>query len=294
LGDRLLIEHRRHGRALLSAAHIMGVPTFLALSRSGGKLDWRDAVTAFETLPRDATQATRDGLLLVVECGLDHRGIPTSALERISRVGDGFRSLVSIVPDRRRLLNLFGDDRLIELVTIGMAKDQPFTEAAARIWPTQVWQRYSRDGKRFDALYSIASYRRDEFGQPPDALAEEVAGQDELTPVYLDVGIEGVRLWDAHVTPGSGEHQRQLANRAIGLFKKGYPPNDLQTTEGVRLAEIFDWLPGGLSLYHVLAPLGRWAFVLLGGFVLVVLMMTVFVARRLISRMAPSIRRAAK
>ena len=71
------------------------------------------------------------------------------------------------------------------------------------------------------------------------------------------MGLDGVRLWDAYVTPSTGEHQRRLATKAIDLYKAGYPRDDLSKRGGLELAAFYSRLPLDLKLYNLFKPLGK-------------------------------------
>lgn len=258
LDNRLLREYERHGREVLLAAHTLGVDLFLEAMDASAELDWAGAQRAFEQYPHDMSDPARRGLLLLLLEELDYAGVPPSTLERIVRHETVFHALLPVLlaSDREKLFEILANDQVSRLVEKGYTLHPEVMDAFVETWPSRTWRRYERES-RFQALFTLAAYRLEERHQAASALAEEISQRDELTPIYEEVGLDGVRLWDAYVTSSTGEHQRGLAKQAIDLYKAGYPRDDLSERGRLRLAAFYSRLPFDLTLYNLLKPLGK-------------------------------------
>ncbi len=131
----------------------------------------------------------------------------------------------------------------------------------------------------------MAAYRLTERKQTAHDFAREIGERDELTPIVIDVGLDGVRIWDAHVGPAAGQHQRKMAKKAIALFKKGYSYEALQTREGLAEAQKKDQFDE--SLLSGLPGVKSLAEVVYYGAVVLVLLAIAVLARPLLRRLLP-------
>lgn len=234
----LLQEYAQHGREVLIAANRLGVPTFLEVVQAGKKLDWYDVHTVFEQYPRDLSEPARQGLVLVLSEQVATSGVAPTTLENIDRHEKLFQSVAPLVmPDTKKLFRLFGSPSVVDIVDRAYQKNSEAAQAFLHQWPVRIWDRYRDDPDRFKALLAVAAYRLTERRQTAHDFAREIGERDELTPIVVDVGLDGVRIWDAHVGSAAGQHQRKLAEKAITLFKKGYPYEVLQTREGLAEAQ---------------------------------------------------------
>lgn len=259
LDNRLLREYEQHGREVLVAAHTLGVELFLEAMDASADLDWPSAQRAFEQYPHDMNDQARRGLLLLLLEKLDYAGVPPSTLERIVRHEAVFRALLPVLltSDREKLFDILAQDQVLRIVEKGYEQHAGVMDGFIEAWPSRTWKRYERES-RFQALFILAAYRMEERRQPANAFAEEISQRDELTPIYEEVGLDGLRLWDVYVTPSTGEHQRRLAKQAIDLYKAGYPLDDLSEREGLELAALYNHIPLiNLKLYNLFKPLGK-------------------------------------
>lgn len=266
LGTRLLREYEQHGSAVLYAAHALGVELFLEAMDANAELDWATARRVFEQYPHDMNKHARRGLLLLLLDGMEYSGVPPSTLERIATHRAVFRKLIPVLleSDREKLFHILGDDQILNVVQKGYAQHPEFMDPFIETLPSRTWRRYEPDN-RFQALFALAAYRVEERGQPASAFAGEIVQRDELTPLYRKVGLDGVRLWDAYVTPSTGEYQRALAEQAISLFRAGYPLADLTEPEGLELAAFYNRIPLlDLTLYNLLRPIGKAVYLAFG------------------------------
>ena len=283
LDSWLLQEYTEHGREVLVAAHLLGVPTFLEVVQAGKKLDWSDVRAMFERYPRDLSEPARRGLVLALQEQTAPSGVAPTTLETIARHQSLFRLVAPlVVPDTEKLFRLFGSLSVVELVDQALQKNAEAAQAFLSQWSVRTWERY-RDPARFDALLSVAAYRLTERRQAADAFAREIGERDELTPVFVDVGLCGVQLWDAYVGTAAGQHQRQEADEAIRFYKAGYPCDALLTREGLQQARFDDFLPFGLG--RKLRSLGTLAYyslivLVVSPIVLVVLVIAVLAVRQ--------------
>ena len=290
LDSWLLQEYTEHGREVLVAAHLLGVPTFLEVVQAGKKLDWSDVRAMFERYPRDLSEPARRGLVLALQEQTAPSGVAPTTLETIARHQSLFRLVAPlVVPDTEKLFRLFGSLSVVELVDQAFQKNAEAAQAFLRQWSVRTWERY-RDPARFDALLSVAAYRLTERRQAADAFAREIGERDELTPVFVDVGLCGVQLWDAYVGTASGQHQRQEADEAIRFYKAGYPCDALLTREGLQQARFDDFLPFGLG--RKLRSLGTLAYYSL--IVLVVLVIASLIVLVVLVIAVPAVRQVRK
>ena len=256
LGPWLLQEYAQHGREVLVTANRLGVPTFLEVVRTGKKLDWYDVRTVFEQYSR-LSEPARRGLVLALLERTSPSSIPSATLENISRHEKLFRIVAPLVaPDTDKLFNLFGSPPVLDVVDRAYQRNTEAAEAFLSQWTFRIWERY-RDPARFDALSAVTDYRLTERKQMARDLAREIGERDELTPIFADVGLCGVRLWDTYVGPAAGQHQRKVTENAIYLHKEGYPCDVLQTEEGLSRVRFFHHLPLGLQAFHLLRQEGK-------------------------------------
>ncbi len=258
----LLEEYAQHGREVLIAANRLGVPTFLKVVRVGEKLDWYDVHTVFEQYPRDLSEPTRQGLVLALSEQVATSGVAPTTLENIARHEKLFQSVAPLVrPDTKKLFRLFGSPSVVDIVDRTYQKNPEVAQALLHQWPVRTWERY-RDQDRFNALLDVAAYRLTERRQTAHDFAREFGERDELTYIFVDVGLCGVQLWDTYVGPAAGQHQHKTAENAISLYKKGYPCEALQTQEGLNEVQLYEFLPFGIGLqvFHKVRPLGIIAY----------------------------------
>lgn len=271
----LLQEYDQHGREVLVAAHRLGAPIFLEIVRAGKKLDWYDVRKVFEKYPRNLSERARRGLVLALLEQVAIPGVAPATLENITRHEKLFRDVAPLVmSDTKKLFRLFDTLSVVDIVNRAYQKNPEVTRACLRQWPVRTWERY-RDQNRFNALLDVAAYRLTERKQSAHDFAREIGERDELTPIFVDVGLDGVRIWDAHVKPATGQHQRKMAKDAIALFKKGYPSEVLQTQESLSGVQLYEFLPFGIGLqvFHKVRPLGIIAY--WGGVFLMLLLVAV-------------------
>ena len=287
LEGRLLHEYEQHGREVLTAAHTLGVDLFLVAMKASAEFDWAAVQRAFEQYPQEMSEQSRRGLLLMLLENLDYHGLPPSTLERIARHESVFRVLVPVLleSDREKLFEILAQDQVLSIVEKGYAQYPDVMNAFVETWRSRTWMRYERES-RFQALFSLVAYRMEARSQSAGNFAEEISDRDELSPIYEDVGLDGVKLWDAYVTPSTGDHQRNLAQQAISLYKAGYPLDDLSEQGGLALAAFYNRFPLDLKLYNLFKPLGDAAYLAVVLFALVMvavpLLLFVKVGRRFV------------
>ena len=239
LGMRLVDEYWRHGRRVLVAANRVGAPIFVEIVNDD-KLDWNEAYDLFKRYPASMAKpehrrASR-GLLLALRNDVGDTGIPSATLDNVHRYAELFEIVAPVVrPDKNKLYKLFRNREVLDVVKVGF-EDRPDVAATfAAVWPARTWERY-RNSRRLEALMAVADYRLSERGQVAEDLAQEIEKSDSVLDLHIDIGLDGVRLWDAHVGPSASDHQRQRAERAIALYRKGFPVDDLLTEEGLTRA----------------------------------------------------------
>ena len=280
----LLQEYDQHGREVLIAANRLGVPTFLAVVQGGKKLDWYDVHTVFEQYPRDLSEPARQGLVLALSEQVATSGVAPTTLENIARREKLFQSVAPLVrPDTKKLFRLFGSPSVVDIVDRTYQKNPEVAQAFLSQWSVRTWERY-RDQDRFNALLDVAAYRLTERRQTAHDFAREIGEHDELTYIFVDVGLCGVQLWDTYVGPAAGQHQHKMAENAISLYKKGYPCEALQTQEGLNEVQLYEFLPFGIGLqvFHKVRPLGIIAY---WSGIFLILLLVVVPATRLLRKL---------
>ena len=224
------------------------------------------------------------------------------------------RNTQEIVEDIHRVEEVFGQGSIVrkepledllkiivdnpEVVDVVDIMDQAYQKnpEVARVflhqWPIRTWDRY-HDPDQFKALLAVAAYRLTERKQTAHDFAREIGERNELTHIVVDVGLCGVRIWDAYVGPDAGQHQRKLAEDAIALFKKGYPCETLQTREGLAEAQAEAQYKESLlfRLEQALRKSNIGSIIYYGAVVLVLLTIAVL-ARPLLRRLLPGKRSA--
>lgn len=298
LGDWLLQEYAQHGREVLVAANRLGVVTFLEVIQAGKKLHWSEVHTVFERYPGDLSEKARQGLLLALRERIAPSGVTPTTLETIARNELLFQRVAPVLmPDADKLFRLFGNPSVVEIVARTWQKDAEAAQAFLSQWPVRTWEHY-REPVRFDALLSVADYRLTQRRQAPEAFAREIGERDELTPIFADVGLCGVQIWDAHVGTAAGQHQREMADEAMRFYKDGHPCNDLLTPEGLEQARCDNSSLYGLvcmarslgsGLYNSLISLGN---ILYYGLIFLVLfsiaVLSLWLRRKMLARNHPS------
>lgn len=257
LGSRLLEEYDRHGQEVLEAAHLLGVPTFLEVVHAGRKLDWQAVREVFEGYPNDLSDSARRGLLLALEERTAPSRVASTTLENVARHEQLFRAAAALVRSDE-LFRLFGNAAVLSIADRVHRKNGELAQAFLNRWTVRTWERY-RDADRLGALLNVADYRLGNGKQSVDDFAREMDEHDELTPIFLDVGLCGVQLWDSYVGATAGRHQRQQAEDAIDLYKEGFPCDVLKTPEGLDRVRVYAYIPFGFGplAFDVLHPLGK-------------------------------------
>ena len=252
LDMRLVDEYLRHGRNVLVAANRLGVPAFVDILRNDSEMDWNDAVALFEYYPRDMAEMPRRGLMLTLREHVGAPGIPLATLENIARRDELFGTIAPIVaPDRDKLYRLFGSRDILDVVDLAFADNPDAAALFAGVWSARAWGNY-RDMGRYRALMAVAEYRLSERQQIGDELAREIEENGTPLDYYLEAGIDGVRLWDAHAGPAAGGHQSEQAEAALDLFKKGYPLDELLIPEDLAYLLKYDRSSGLARMWYVL------------------------------------------
>ena len=250
LDMRLVDEYLRHGRAFLVAADRLGVPVFIDILRNDSGIVWNDAVALFEYYPRDMAEMPRRGLALALREHVGAPGIPLATLENIARRNALFRTVAPIVaPDRDKLYRLFRNREILDVVDRSFADNPDASESFVGVWSARTWEGY-RDTARYRALMAVAGYRLSEQRQIGSEFAREIEQSDVPLDYYLDAGIDGVRLWDAHAGPATGSHQGEQAEAALGLLKKGYPLDELLVPEDLAWLLKYDRSSGIARMWY--------------------------------------------
>ncbi len=281
LESRLLQEFERHRREVFLAADLLGVSVFLEFIRSAENLDWFQVRTIFERYPPDMSESARRGLLLAINEKAAQTDVPSTTLANIHRHSTLFRELVSVLPeDRTKLYQMFGDPSHLGIVNRAMHENPEAARSFVNHWKVQAWERY-RNQKRLDALLEVVEHRLSKGRQLASELAQEMAGQDELTPIVLDVGICGLQIWDTYVGRSSGRLQRERATAAIQLYRNGYPCELVLTMEGLEDAKLYNALPFGIGVvaFRELGPVFKLIYL---GVIAIVLVAIVVAIWRLI------------
>lgn len=249
LDVQLVGEYRDHGRRVLIAASRLGASIFVEIVNDD-ELDWNDVANLFERYPVDMEERARKGLLLALRNDVEDAGIPLLTLENIHLHAELFEVVAPVVrPDKDKLYTLFRNREVLDVVRISF-EDRPDVAAAfAAVWPARTWERY-RDSRRLEALMAVADYRLSERREVAGDLARELEGSDSVLDLHIDIGLDGVRLWDAHAGPSASEHQRQRADRAIALYQGGVPLADLLTEKGLTRAIKEDESSGLLRMWY--------------------------------------------
>lgn len=263
LGNKVFMEeYAKGGSNFLEAAHIIGAEEVSRMVKGESTLNWQDAREAFLTLAPDVDPAVRRGLMLLLESGIPYRGVTTSSLEAAGRHEDLFLFLLDAFShDPPRLLKLISDKDVRDVMRQCRSESEELTLACAREWTELTWKRYA-EAERIQALNAAAAYRLKETNQSYDSFARSMQKQDELTLLYLETGVDGLRIWDTFVTAESGEVDRALAREALSFYKKGYPAESLMTRDGIDMARATSWLPiMKQDTFNMLIKLGSFGWI---------------------------------
>ena len=217
-------------------------------------------------------------------------------VEDILRVGEVFgQGIIVRKEPLGDLLKMIVDNPevvdVVDIVDQAYQKNPEVARACLHQWPVRTWDRY-RDPDQFKALLAVSAYRLTERKQMAHDFAREIRERDELTPIFVDVGLNGVRIWDAYVGPAAGQHQREMAENAIALLKKDYPYKALLTREGLAEAQKKAQLDESSLLGEVLSRVKSLTEIVYYGAVVLVLLTIAVLARPLLRRLFPGKRSA--
>ena len=276
----LLQEYEKRGKEVLVAANRLGVSTFLEVVRGGEKLDWYDVHEVFQQYPRDLSKRARRGLVLALSEQVATPGIAPATLENIARHEKLFQIVAPVRPDTEKLFGLFSRPSVVDIVDRAYQKNAEVAQAFLNQWDVRTWERY-RARDRFNDLLAVADYRLREWKQTAHAFASEISERDNLTPIFADAGLCGVRLWDTYAGPTVGRHQRKVAENAISLSKEKYPCDVLQTPEGLSEIQLYHRFTFGTApeAFQMARPF--WKIIYVGTIVLVILLLAVPTVRLL-------------
>ncbi|MFA7693551.1 MAG: hypothetical protein GX117_09895 [Candidatus Hydrogenedentes bacterium] len=273
LGDSVFLnEYNAAGREFLITADKIGTDRINRMLQENTTVSWREASPAFKTLEPESSEIAKEGLLILLETGMEYRGVVNSVLEIISNNKDLFKKLGESDLRLDEILPLISDKNICKTLSLSFEKDHKFTVACLGIWSEIEWKRYN-DKNRLDALLAVASYRREECNESFESFAESLLDSDNITSIYLEYGLDGVRIWDAYVTKESGDLNRKTARSALDLYKEGFPAKDLYTPEDVQLAQWVNKFPFSKRIYSFLKKIGltvNWVWILSVGLITLV------------------------
>ena len=283
LGSQLLREYVHQREEVFVTADLLGVDVFLELFRTRDDVNWHAVRTAFEQYSPDMSEAARRGLLLALHNGVAQPGIPIATLSNFHRNSELFRGLATVLrEDKEKLFRLFADPPLLEIVRRALSENPEAARPFIVHWNVQAWVRY-RSQERFRALFLVVDYRLSEKRQLAPALAQEMADRDVLTPIVLDVGICGLKLWDAYGGTSPGRLQQEQASTAIQLFRKGFPCEFILTKEGFEDARLYAALPFGVGVF-AFREIGSALKLILVGSVLIILIIILAMSWKMINK----------
>ncbi len=286
MGTGMLELYDRYRRPILESVHRLGPGLFLEVLKSSPDVDWREVAVAFEDFGSLLqTEQQKRGLLVLVESRIAHQGIRAEILGEIGQRPTLFRWVAASPRKEANIFSYFAAPEAIAMLEVIRAEDAELATAFLEAWPLAVWSGYHGSETAAKTLAAVAVYRNNARGQSASDFARELAGRDELTEIYQDVGLDGLRIWDAFVKPDTGTHQRDVAARALALHKQGIRASRLMTEQQVAIADHFARWPGiGLSLVEPAQELGRLAYFLMYGLVAILLLVVVRFVLRIRSR----------
>ena len=76
----------------------------------------------------------------------------------------------------------------------------------------------------------------------------------DILEVYIDCGKDCVKIFETYVNDNTGKEQKEMANKAITLYKKGYSVDDCIDRKSINYAFTLNSIPAGKNIFELTYP----------------------------------------
>lgn len=231
-------SHNR--RDIARARQAVGSQSFQRTVQRG---DLPKLIAALPTIERYATQdeAIKAAVWELYQRNLPFENVSIDVLRRIGRDLNRFELVVNALEVQPEVLyRIFAsEDRLAEARRAIISYPDlanPFYTSV----PHHMWAFFADEWR---SLAVLSRYRLEETGVGHERFFREVSQDTKILTVFREYGLDGVRIWDAYVTPEAGRTQREQAERALGYLARGYPADRVKDPDEFQVIAVFDRIP---------------------------------------------------
>jgi hypothetical protein len=141
--------------------------------------------------------------------------------------------------------------------------------------------------ERLQALLKLYQTLAQQQGMSAEQYVRTVQQEDSLLSIYLDYGVDGSHIWNQYINKESGQVQRNLAHKALDLYKNGWALEICLDAEAVNYADkLRSWPLGGVLFtlsYPIYKGLGLVGSLILAVMILALLSAIMYWLRRIFS-----------
>ena len=247
LGPEFLSYYSNHRRDIVRARQAVGSPSFQRTVRRG------DLPELIAALPTIELYASQDEEIKSAVWELYQRNMPLDnvSIEVLRRIGQDLNRFefffdgLEVRPEV--LYRMFAsEERLAEARRAIVS----YPNLAAPFYTSVPHTMWAFFGDAWHALDVLARYRLEEQRVSHERFFREISQDTKLLTVFREYGLDGVRIWDAYVTPDAGRTQRDQADRALGYFARGFPAERVKDPAELEIIAFFARIPALGSSLH--------------------------------------------
>jgi hypothetical protein len=286
-GHQLVPLYERYGSKFFMAAFKMGVNQTHALVNQDQDV-WLVYEKFYQYLDENSAEDAKQGFFLASSLGLDLSPPWTENL--FSALYQFQQTLTPLLQrnhiDLPKLKQVLADMRLLAMLQSLEQQRQDLFVAVFDHLSTLEMARYLAP-ERLQAFVKLYQHQSQQQGMSAEQYARAVQQEDSLLSIYLDYGADGVLIWNHYVSQNSGQVQRNLAHKALVLYKDGWAMETCLDAEAVNYADkLRSWPLGGVLFkfsYPVYKGLGLVGSLILVVMILALLSAIVYWLRRIFS-----------
>ena len=241
LGPEFFSYYSNHRRDIVRARQAVGSQSF---QRTVRRADLPKLIAA---LPTIELYASEDEAIKAAVWELYQRNMPLDnvSIEVLRRIGQDLNRFEFIVDELEVrpevLYRVFAsEERLAEARRAIISYADLATPFYTSV-PHTMWAFF---GDAWPSLDVLARYRLGEQRVGYERFFREISQDTKLLTIFREYGLEGVRIWDAYVTPDAGRTQRDQADRALGYFARGFPAERVKDPAELEIIGVFSRIPG--------------------------------------------------
>ncbi len=247
----------KYGKRFFEISYTLGIDNTKKLLY--GKKDILDIYQKYnEYLNIKTSENAKKGFLLALNLGfnLSHSGWNEILFEQIYAHQELVKIFLEDKIPEEKIIKILTMQDVIPLYEV-LYNTNPVMARAISIemTPLQVFSRFN-DTSNIDKVVSLFNIMYSEQ-KSSDAIefVNSIKTNIKLLTVYDQYGKDGVDIYKNYVKDNSGKLQKDLADKALALYEKGFSKDKLLNADYVDLAYEFMDIPGGKSILNLFYPL---------------------------------------